>query len=296
VAESQITRLDKKQIRAAFDRAAVTYDEVAVLHRRIGDQILERLEVIKTEPKRILDVGCGTGYCAAALARRYRGAHVFALDIAHRMLQRAGQREGGCGRRWLIGGDAESLPLADASVDMVFSNLTLQWCDPAVVFREFARVLRPGGLLMFSSLGPDTLSELRRAWAAVDDNMHVHEFVDMHDLGDMLIETRFTVPVMDRESYTLTYRNVSDVLRELKLLGARNAAWNRTPGLTGKRRFERFRAAYEALRNSEGVLPVTYEVVYGHAWAPQKVASGKSRVPSPLFRMDAKNINPKSGS
>lgn len=275
--------LDKKQIRASFDRAAATYDEVAVLHRRVGDEMIDRLQVIRLEPGRILDVGCGTGYGAAALAKRYRGAQIVALDLAHGMLRLAARRRDGCDRIRLIEGDAEILPLADASVDMVFSNLTVQWCHPEAVFREFARVLRPGGLLMFTAFGTDTLVELRRAWGEVDEGVHVHEFMDMHDLGDTLVQARFDTPVLDVERYTLTYRDVGGVVRDLKLLGARNAAWNRHSGLTGKRRFARFRAAYEALRSSEGLIPATYEVVYGHAWAPQEAACHESNVARLLF-------------
>jgi malonyl-CoA O-methyltransferase len=175
-------------------------------------------------------------------------------------------------------GDAEALPLASASVDLIVSNLTLQWCRPPVVFAEFRRVLRPGGLLVFTSFGPDTLMELREAWRAADGaaGAHVHEFVDMHDLGDQLLHAGFADPVLDVERVVLTYAEVRGVLRDLKQIGAHNAAQTRARGLTAKGRFARFEQAYETLRR-DGVIPATYEVVYGLAWAPQRPPTGAER-------------------
>jgi malonyl-CoA O-methyltransferase len=286
MSDTRLTRLDKARIRAAFDRAAGTYDEAAVLQRRVGEHMLERLDVIKFEPRTILDAGCGTGHFSAALLRRYRGARLLGMDLAHGMLKKASGRQRWFRRPTLIEGDAEALPLADASVDMVFSNLTIQWCDPRTVLAEFARVLRPGGLLMFTSFGPDTLIELRRAWAAVDAGVHVHDFVDMHDVGDALVDVGFATPVLDVERYTLTYPDALGVLRDLQHLGARNAAEARAGGLTGKSRFERFRAAYEANVDQSGRVPATYEVVYGHAWAPEsaRAPAGEVHVPVAALR------------
>lgn len=262
-----LTDLDKRRVRHAFNRAVSSYDSAAVLHRRIGDELLDRLSVLRAAPRHILDVGCGTGYCTRRLARYYRHATVYALDLAPAMARRAA-RGGWFSRSRPVAGDAEALPFADASVDFVFSNLALQWCDPARALAEFARVLRPSGVLMFTSFGPDTLMELRRAWAAVDAGEHVHRFVDMHDLGDLLVNVGFAEPVMDMDRYTLTYPDVASVLGDLKSLGAGNAARARMRGLTGKQRFERFRTAYESMRTPDHVIPATYEIVYGHAWAP----------------------------
>jgi malonyl-CoA O-methyltransferase len=264
--------LDKRGLRASFERAAQTYDEVAVLQRAIADRLLERLDVVKLRPAVVLDAGCGTGYVTRALARRYPRAQRLALDIAESMVRQA-RRGFGWRRLFLrpplhVCGDAEVLPFASASVDMIVSNLTLQWCDAPSALAEFRRVLRPGGLLMFTTFGPDTLTELRRAWHAADDRPHVHGFLDMHDLGDMLMRTGFDDPVLDVERLTLTYGEVMDVLRDLKRLGAHNAAVQRARGLTGKRQFARFRAAYDAMRVG-GRIPATYEAVYGHAWAPE---------------------------
>ncbi len=264
--------LDKRRLRESFGRAAATYDTAAVLQREIADRMLARLDVIKLVPQVILDVGCGTGYDLRKLSGRYRQARLIGVDIAPAMAQRARQKTGWWNRFTqrvtFACGDAEGLPLASASVDMVFSNLALQWCDPLRVFAEIRRVLRPGGLIMFTSFGPDTLRELRQAWQVADDAPHVHGFLDMHDLGDMLIQAGFIDPVMDMERFTLTYSTVLDVMRDLKRLGAHNAAVGRARGLTGKARFTRFRTAYESLAQA-GKIPATYETVYGHAWIPE---------------------------
>jgi malonyl-CoA O-methyltransferase len=259
--------LDRRQIRAAFERAAPRYDSAAGLQREIADRLLARLDLIHLAPRAILDAGSGTGYCARALARRYRGARTVGLDLATAMLRAARRRERWWRRRGWVCGDIERLPFAAASFDLVLSNLALQWCDPLRAFGEFHRVLRPGGLLLFTSFGPDTLGELRAAWAAVDPYPHVHGFLDMHDLGDALVRGRFADPVMDCERLVVTYPGVGALLRELKHIGAHNAARGRHSGLTGKQRFARFRAAYETLAR-DGRIPASYEVVYGHAWAP----------------------------
>lgn len=271
--------LDKACARAAFERAAATYDQAAVLQREVAERLLERLDLIRLKPARILDIGCGTGYCTRALARRYAGAEVVGIDIAHAMLRRARRAESwwqrlrGTRTRY-AGGDAESLPVADAAADMVISNLMLQWCDLARVFAEIRRVLRPGGVLMFTSFGPDTLSELRAAWRAADAGVHVHAFLDMHDVGDALLHAGLADPVMDVERITLRYADALDVMRDLKHIGAHNTARGRARGLTGKQRLARVRAAYAA-HARDGRVPATFEVVYGHAWAPLQRAPAR---------------------
>jgi malonyl-CoA O-methyltransferase len=229
----------------------------------------------------VLDLGSGTGYAIDALNRRFRKARVIALDFAYGMLTRARRQGGWLRRPYCVCADAEGLPLADGAVDLIVSNLTLQWCnDLAGTFAECLRVLRPGGLLMFSTFGPDTLVELRAAWAAVDGYSHVSRFVDMHDIGDLLVGTRFAEPVMDCERLTVTYAAVDDLMRDLKTLGAHNVTAGRARGLTGRRRLDAMRAAYERFR-ADGRLPATYEVVYGHAWAPmqRQVEDGVTAVP-----------------
>ena len=260
--------LDKRRLRAHFARAAGTYDGAAVLQREVADRMLTRLDVVKQIPETILDAGCGTGYCTRALARRYRRARIVGLDLAAPMAAHARRAAGWFARPRFVCGDIEALPLPAASFDLIVSNLTLQWCDLGRSLGELRRVLRPGGLLMFTSFGPDTLSELRAAWRTTDAGVHVHAFLDMHDIGDALLHAGFADPVMDVDRLTMTYPGVEQVLHDLKALGASNAARGRARALTGKSRYARFKAAYEALAR-DGRIPVTYEVVYGHAWAPE---------------------------
>lgn len=272
--------IDKRRARRAFERAADGYDAVAVLQREMADRLLERLDYVRLQPRRILDLGCGTGYAVDALQRRYRSAQVLALDFAHPMLLKA-RRRGSWRRRPLcVCADAERLPLADGAVDLIVSNATLQWCnDPAGAFVECLRVLSPGGLFMFATFGPDTLKELRAAWSSVDGDTHVSPFADMHDLGDALVRSRFADPVMDAERLTLTYTRLADLMADLKGVGAHNATDGRPRGLTGPRRLAAVEQAYESHRR-DGRLPASYEVVYGHAWAPeQKPMAGGIAIP-----------------
>lgn len=259
---------DKRQMRRAFERAAAGYDAAAELQYEIGGRLIERMDLIRLQPRRILDLGAGTGRFSAALMKRYRGAHVVALDIAPAMLGRVRARGGWRRRPACVCADGEVLPFADDSFEFIFSNLMLQWCtDLEPVFGELRRVLAPGGLLMFTTFGPDTLRELRESWAAVDGYTHVNRFIDLHDIGDTLVRARWAEPVMDAEHLTVTYRDLPRLLADLKQIGAHNVTGGRARGLTGKRHWQRFAAAYERYRR-DGVLPASYEVVYGHAWSP----------------------------
>jgi malonyl-CoA O-methyltransferase len=272
-------QVDKRLVRQSFERAAGSYDAAAVLQREVADRMLERLDYIKLDPARVLDAGAGTGYGARLLARRYPKANLIALDLAHAMLQTARNATpwwkralpvlGGTNTAYACG-DVERIPLATSSVDAIWSSLTLQWCnEPEKTFREFYRVLAPNGLLMFSSFGPDTLKELRQAFAGIDGHTHVNRFVDMHDLGDMLSFAGFSAPVMDMEHITLTYADVGMLLRELKDIGAHNVTAGRNHGLMGKGRWRAMVKAYEKFRR-DGRLPATYEIVYGHAWVGER--------------------------
>jgi malonyl-CoA O-methyltransferase len=259
--------LDTRRVRRSFDRAAETFDDAAVLQTEVRDNLLARLDWMALAPRVVVDAGAGTGHASRALIRRYPKARVIALDFSPRMLHAAGRRQSWLRRFARVCADAERLPLADGSVDLILSNLMLQWCNPDLVFAEFRRVLAPHGLLTFTTLGPDTLRELRSAWAEVDSRTHVHQFIDMHDLGDALVRCGFASPVLDVERYTLAYADVRRVAADLKATGARNATMGRPRGLTGRRQFAALQAAYEVHRQ-DGRLPATYEVVFGHAWTP----------------------------
>jgi malonyl-CoA O-methyltransferase len=268
--------LDPGRVRASFHAAAGDYDAVAVIQAEVRRRLLERLELFRIRPRRILDAGCGTGHGARALLQHYRRAELVALDLAPGMLRAARGRRPWLRRFDTVCGDAAALPLADASVDLVFSNLMLQWCnEPDRVFREFRRVLRPGGLVLFTSFGPDTLKELRAAWRAADGHTHVSRFIDMHDLGDALLRAGLGEPVMDMEHLTLTYPDVRSLMRDLKTMGARNATSGRSRGLTGRRRLAAVEAHYERYRR-DGRLPATWEIVYGHAWAGEPRGAGQT--------------------
>jgi malonyl-CoA O-methyltransferase len=259
--------LEPARVRRSFDRAAKTYDDAAVLQAQVRENLLQRLQLVTLVPAVVLDAGAGTGHASRALKRRYPKAQVVALDSSTQMLKVAGRQQS-----WLrpferVCADAQALPLRDGSVDLIMSNLMLHWCDPDAVFAEFRRVLTPSGLLSFSAFGPDTLSELRLAWRQVDAHSHVHQFIDMHDLGDALVRNGFAAPVLDVERFTLQYLNVRKIAADLKATGAHNLTAARAKGLTGPRKFAAMQTAYEQFRQ-DGRLPATYEVVFGHAWAP----------------------------
>ncbi|MFH1044736.1 MAG: malonyl-ACP O-methyltransferase BioC [Pseudomonadota bacterium] len=282
--------MDRRAARRASSRAAATYAGAAVLAREVEARMLERLQYILFEPRRILDAGSGDGHGAKCLAERYPGARVLALDFALSMLQAARRRD-----PWLsrvlkrarvdyVCADFAATPLPAASVDLAWSNLALHCAgDPQPALKELRRVLKVGGLLMFSCYGPDTLKELKSAFAAGDAAPHVHGFIDMHDLGDMLSACGFAAPVMDMEVITLTYADVDSLLADLRATGQQNALTERRRGLTGKGVFTAMRAEYENLRR-DGRLPAAFEIVYGHAWKPEPRLTDDGRA---IIRMPA---------
>jgi malonyl-CoA O-methyltransferase len=260
--------LDRRALARAFDRAAAGYDAAARLQQQVRAELLDRLQYFALDPQCVLDLGAGTCQASIALHRRYPRASVIALDIAPGML-RASPRPGWPRRRFeRVCGDAYALPIASRSVDLVYSNLMLQWCDrPELAFLELARVMKHGALLVFSSFGPDTLKELRQAWESVDDGFHVSRFADMPQLGEALMHAGLAEPVMDVEPQRLLYPDVYALMRELKRIGARNAASQRARGLTGRDRLRRMIEAYEQRRTAAG-LPATFEVIFGAAFGP----------------------------
>ena len=271
-------KFDKKRVRRAFDRAADSYQQFAVLQAEVCHRLLEKLEVVKISPQMILDAGTGTGSAIPALFARYKKAQVVTFDLSENMLLKAAQHGSFLRSPQAVCGDIEQLPFADNSFDLVFSSLSMQWCnDLNAAFVEAKRVLKPGGLYVFTTFGPDTLKELRHSWSKVDATNHVNQFIDMHDIGDALLHDGFAEPVMEAEVLTVTYNSVDGLMHDLKAIGANvtaNIAQAETmaevpvrKGLGGKSVLQTVRQCYEKYRQDD-LLPATYEVIYGHAWKP----------------------------
>lgn len=276
---------DHRQVRRAFSRAAHHYDDAAALQREVGARLLESLDYFDERAQReaqggtplppqvVLDVGCGPGHATAEMQKRWPKAQVIALDLALPMLQESKRNAGGWRpfkqRPHAVCADARALPLADGSVDVLFSNLCLQWVeDLPAVFAGFRRVLKPDGLMVLSTFGPDTLWELRDAFTHADSAPHVSPFASIAQFGDALIAAGFKDPVLDRDEFRLQHDSLADLMRELRTLGATNALSTRRRSLTGRERFARAAAAYEPMRR-DGRLPATWEVITAHAWGPQ---------------------------
>jgi malonyl-CoA O-methyltransferase len=252
---------EKRAVRRAFDRAA-DFDSACFIHDAARERLLERLALVNLTPRTVVDLGCATGRGAAALAARYVGARVLAVDASTGMLRVAvAQRGGGIAA---IGGDAERLPLRSHGIDLLFANLVLPWCRPDIVFAEAARVLAPGGVLLFATLGPDSLAEIRRAFAAVDNGIHVHAAFDMHDLGDLAMKAGLAEPVLDVDRLSVTYAEPAALWRDLKAVAAGNVAGGRRRALTGRGRWSRLEAAL-APRAGER-FSVTVELIFGQAF------------------------------
>lgn len=276
---AQRFRVDRAAMTRAFGRASAHYDAAALLQGEVRSELLSRLQYFPLQPRVVIDLGCGTAQGASALRRRYRHAQVLAIDVAEGMLRTARRRSWPWRRFHCIGADALALPLASQSVDLVYSNLMLQWCDdPALAFAEVRRVLRPGGLLLFSTFGPDTLLELRAAWAEADAAApHVSAFADMPLLASALQHAGLCEPVMDRDLRRRYYSDADALMRSLREIGAANAAADRRRTLTGRQRLARMRASYEQQRTAAG-LPSTWEIIYGAAFAPAAMP-GETLVP-----------------
>jgi len=267
VAESEDAfRLDRERLRAAFDRASTGYEAAAGLQARVSSELLERLTAFEFAPRVVLDLGAGTGRATRELKRRYPRALVIALDLSPGMLREARRHQRLWRRFARVCADALRLPLAGSSVDLVFSSLVLQWCEPLEqALAEVRRVLKPGGFFAFSTFGPDTLKELRAAWAQADGLTHVNRFVDLHHVGDALARNGLAEPVLDVDRIELGYPDTLSLMRDLKAIGAHNVTAGRPRTLVGKARLGRMTEAYEAFRRGDA-LPATYEVIYGASW------------------------------
>jgi malonyl-CoA O-methyltransferase len=281
---AQLFSLDRRAVAQAFDRASASYDAAAALQERVRNELMERLAELKLAPLTILDLGAGTGHASRALKHRFPKSLTVAADIAPGMLARARQQS-----RWLrrferVRADAYSLPFRNGAFDLVFSSLMLQWCDDLdTVFAEIARVLKPGGALLFSTFGPGTLSELREAWGASDaPGNHVNHFFDPHALGRALMQAGLAEPVLDADRTVVDYPDVLTLMRELKAIGAHNVTQGRARGLTGRKRLAAMTQAYETRRRG-GKLPATYEVIHGICWGVERRPQDDDAFPSETF-------------
>jgi malonyl-CoA O-methyltransferase len=266
--------LDPCTVREAFDRAAGDYDRHAALEQEVCRRLLERCDFHRQLPGRVLDLGCGTGAGAHALKRKFRQAQVIGLDFSPAMLARMRRRSSLLRPLRAVCADLARLPFAQQSMDLLFSNLANHWSpDPAVLFDEFRRVLRPGGMLLFTILGPATLAELREAWAGVGALSLPHRLPDLMEVGDSLVAAGFREPVMDTERITLHYPGLGELARELECTGSSLLI----PG------WERWREEQERLEEAlaplliKGRFPVTYEIIYGTAFGPSEGQPRRSR-------------------
>ena len=256
-------------IKQNFSQAAKTYAKHAFVQNEIGQRLIERLEYIQFDPKVICDLGAGAGSFSPLLAKKYPEALLLGIDFSFEMLQQARVNVTHSENTLLICNDAQTLALKQDSIDLIFSNLMLQWCpNVREVLHQVFNATSPGGLFLFSTLGPDTLKEFRASWEAVDLAPHTNDFIDMHDIGDALLQIGFQDPVIESEYLTIEYPSVSKLMQDLKGIGAQNSHPNRARGLTGKEQFNAFIETYESFRSPNGLLPVTYEVIYGLAWIP----------------------------
>ena len=245
-------------VRSTFNKASKSYNDVAFLQKEIANRLLKKLNPLKLIPESILDLGSGTGIFTNLISSKYSNAKIISLDFALNSITLSNADFKVCA-------NANHLPFKTSSIDFVCSNLMLQWIhDPSLVFKEVNRVLKPDSLFFFSSFGPDTLNELKSSWAVVDSGNHVNNFIDMHDLGDQLTGCGFQSPIMEMEKITLTYSEVEDLMLDLKSLGA-NKVFSQSKGLVGKNKFTSMKNMYESYR-TDGKIPATYEVIYGHAW------------------------------
>lgn len=286
--------LRRKDVQRRFDRAAATFDDGDFIHRHAAGGLYDRMSPMLVDVHTVLDAGSATGAATRELAERHRGSHIIRLDHSLNMLQHGRSRRSAFARLLRtsrvseVQADVTLLPLRTGSIDLVFANMLLPWIDDlAAFFAEVGRVLRKDGLFVFSSLGPDSLLELRHAWREVDNGEHVNAFIDMHDVGDALMHSGLREPVLDTEYLTVKYRNAEGLIADLTRAGARNCLARRRPSLTGRKSFrEMEKALHSSIRDGE--LPIRLELVFGHAWG------GGPRPMPAEFSIDARNIGRRS--
>ncbi len=257
----------KNEICKAFNDHAAQYEQAAKIQREIGGRLFERLDYIKIKPQFILDLGCGPGSFSLQLKKYYPKARIIGFDVAFDMLLRARDKQSWRKKWSLVNGDMTMMPFESGLFDLVFANQVIHW-SPSLpcVLGELNRVMNKQGCLMFSTLGPDTFYELRQAWATIDNYAHANDFIDMHDLGDSMLAEHFLDPVIDMEKLTAHYETLPQLLQALKAQGVRNVNPLRRSGLTGRTSWRGFEQAISAFCTEQGKFPLTYEVVYGHAW------------------------------
>ncbi|MGC1183165.1 malonyl-ACP O-methyltransferase BioC [Legionella sp.] len=264
------------EISKAFNQHATEYEFVAKVQQEIGTRLLERLHYLKMSPQRILDLGCGPGFFSRKLAQMYPKAQIVGLDLAELMLVQARKKYSWWHTWSLVAADMRHLPFATGTFDLVFANQVIHWGDSLPhIFRELNRVMRTNGCLMFTTLGPDTFKELKSAWSVINDYAHVNEFPDMHDVGDYLMSEHFLEPVMDMELLAVHYQTLDKLLKSLKAQGVKNINSARNQGLTGKNSWKQFEQNYLSMQTENGKYPLTYEVVYGHAWKGDQRKDGQ---------------------
>ena len=271
--------LNINDVRRRFDRAAHGFDTVDFVHSAARAGLLARLEPMTIDAHTVVDLGSATGSGSRLLARRFRRARIVAVDLSRNMLEATRRKRSRFSRRLSVQANAQELPFADQSIDVIFANLLLPWVsDPVLLFAEVSRVLREGGLFLFSTLGPDSLSEIRDAWASVDTREHVNRFFDMHDIGDAAVRAGLRDPVLDVDHLSVTYNDAETLFRDLTSMGARNCLQNRGRSLGGVGHFRAMKAALDGQRKGD-LLTLDLELVYGHCWGsgPQS-ADGEYRI------------------
>lgn len=270
-----MTYFTQNTIQTTFNRSAATYDSASLLAQEICQRLLEPLHYMRFQPKLILDLGAATGYANRFLKELYPGAEIVAVDLAEKLLcLNAGQN---------VCASAQNLPFSVQSFDLVFSNLMLPWCeDPTAVLADIYRVLKPGGLLLFSTFGPGTLQEIYHSWQAVDAYPHVHPCYDIQDMGDVLLQQQFTDPVMNSETLVINYRDIRQLCRELKQSGMQNIVNGRFQGLISRQRWQQFLQRLDNYRNPQGRLPISFEVLYGQAWRSELIKASSDEVIIPV--------------